>query len=169
MASAPAVKTSRLRSSGMRGAFANPSNTDHLHAAAGGGDLLASARAERLQTNAERVAEGPVGETLDRPPAPDDTAAAQLLGANRAAGREGRQLPQVDDGVGHASGRAETALRQPALERHLSALVAGRTVSARARAPSLVPAARRLAVATPPPPTHPPPPPCGARPPPHPP
>src|SRR5437899_186563 len=57
MASAPAVKRSRLRSSGIRGAFANPSNTDHLHAPTGGRDLLARPCAEGLQANAEPAAD----------------------------------------------------------------------------------------------------------------
>src|SRR5262245_50315003 len=146
MASAPAVKSSRLRSSGMRGAFANPSNTDHLHAPAGGGDLLARSGAEGLQADGEGVAERPVGETLDRPAAAHHAAGAQLLGTHRAAGREGGELPQVDDRVGDAVGRMEAALRQPALERHLTALVARRTVATRPRTPPLVPAARGLAV-----------------------
>src|SRR5438552_15572637 len=117
MASAPAVKSSRLRSSGMRGAFANPSNTDHLHAPAGGGDLLAGARAEGLQANRERVAERPVGETLDGSTAAHDAAGAQLLGTHRAAGREGGELPQVDDRVGDPVGRMEAALRGPGPDR----------------------------------------------------
>src|SRR5258705_8210877 len=130
MASAPAVKSSRLRSSGMRGAFANPSNTDHLHAPAGGGDLLAGARAEGLQANRERVAERPVGETLDGSTAAHDAAGAQLLGTHLAAGREGGELPQVDDRVGDPVGRMEAALREPALERHLTAFVTRGAVAA---------------------------------------
>src|SRR5207245_11056475 len=100
MASAPAVKRSRLPSSGIRGAFANPSNTDHLHAPTGGRDLLARPCAEGLQANAERVAEGPIRETLDRAPAAHDATGAQLLGAHRAAGREGGELPQLHAGAG---------------------------------------------------------------------
>src|SRR5690349_10585416 len=121
MASAPAVKSKRLRSSGMRGAFANPSNTDHLHAPAGGGDLLARPRAEGLQANRGRMAERPVGETLDGPAPAHDAPRAQLLGAHGPAGREGGELPQVDDREGDPVGRMEAALREPALERHLTA------------------------------------------------
>src|SRR5262249_20309131 len=146
MASAPAVKSRRLRSSGMRGAFANPSNTDHLHAPAGRGDLLARTRAEGLQANGERVAERPVGEALDGRATAHYAARAQLLGTHRAARRERGELPQIDDRVGDTVGRTEPALREPALERHLAAFVARGTVAARTRTPPLVPAAGGLAM-----------------------
>src|SRR5262249_52373152 len=107
MASAPAVKSRRLRSSGMRGAFANPSNTDHLHAPAGCGDLLARPRAEGLQADGERMAQRSVREALDGPAATHDAPRAQLLRTHGAAGREGGELPQVDDRVGDPIGRME--------------------------------------------------------------
>src|SRR5437762_3291504 len=146
-ASATAVKRRRRLDSGTRGALAKPSSIEHLRAAARGGDQLAGALAECLQPNRQRVRQRPVGEALDGVPTAHQAARAELLGPHRAARREGRELAQVDDGVGHARNRAEAALRQPALERHLAALVAGRAVAPRARAPPLVATAGRLALA----------------------
>src|SRR5207249_4009163 len=88
-----------------------------------------------------------VGQALDGVPAAHQAARAELLGPHRAARREGGELAQVDDGERYARDRAEAALREPALERHLAAFVAGRAVAARARAPPLVAAAGRLALA----------------------
>src|SRR5919201_326868 len=138
MASAPAVKSRRLRSSGMREALENPSSTEHLRDTAGGDDLLARLLAEGVQAHRERVAERPVGETLHRPRAAHQAPPAQLLGTDRAAGREGRELAEVHDRVADPAERAEAALGHAALERHLAALVARRRVAARARPASLV-------------------------------
>src|SRR5262249_25843483 len=74
-------------------------------------------------------------------------ACAQLVGTDARASREGVELADVEDHVRGAGHRTEAALRQAPLQRHLAALVSRRAVPARARAPSLVPAARRLAVA----------------------
>src|SRR5262249_39583609 len=63
------------------------------------------------------------------------------------ASREDVELADVEDHVRGARDRAEAALRQAPLQRHLAALVSRRAVPARARPPSLVPAPRRLAVA----------------------
>src|SRR5437867_4468405 len=131
MARAPAVKRSRFRSSGTRGALAKPSSTEHLHRAAGGGDLLARLTAEGVQPDRERVRERAVGEALDRPSLPDDAARSQLGRADGAARREGGELPEVDDRVLHARHGSEATLREPALERHLPALVARRAVAPR--------------------------------------
>src|SRR5690349_8037053 len=91
--------------------------------------------------------ERPVGETLDRAPPTDDATRAELVGPDRAAGRERGELAQVDDRVRNAADRPEAALREPALERHLAALVAGRAVATRARQTALVSSPGRLALA----------------------
>src|SRR5437764_7189519 len=99
MARAPAVKSSRLRSSGTRGALAKPSSTEHLHRPAGGGDPLARLAAEGMQPDRERVRERAVGEALDAPPLAHDAARGQLGRVDRAARRKDGQLPEIDDRV----------------------------------------------------------------------
>src|SRR5207245_284098 len=105
--------------------------------------------AEREDREALERAAGEHADQAEEPPRLVEAGLARRgrAAGHRAARREGRELAQVDDGVGHARYRAEAALRQPALERHLAALVAGRAVAPRARAPPLVAAAGRLALA----------------------
>src|ERR1051325_2927278 len=146
MARAPAVKRSRLRSSGTRGALAKPSSTEHLHRAPGGGDPLARLAAERVQPDRERVREGTVGEALDRPPLANDAARGQLGRTDRGARRKGGELPEIHDRPFHPRDGPEAPLREPALERHLATLVPGRAVAPGTRTPAFVAAAGRLAL-----------------------
>src|SRR5579875_92143 len=136
--SAPAVKSSRRRSSGTREALEKPSSTDRLHAAAERLEALPGALARRVHPQRERVLERAVGQALDRSAPAHQPLAPQLLGADGAPGREARELPQVHDRVRDARDGPEPALREPPLQRHLPAFVAGRRVPAAARAPPFV-------------------------------
>ena len=105
-------------------------------------------RAERVRPDGERVAtRRPSPRHLTQPALVHQAACAQLVGSDRRAGGEDAELSDVEDGVLGARDGPEAALRQPALQRHLAALVPRRAVAARARPPPLVPATGRLAVA----------------------
>src|SRR5690349_9612062 len=125
-ASAIAVNASRFRSSGTRGALANPSSTENLRGATCGGDRVPRLRAERVRPDRERVRQLPVGEALDAPPAADEPVLGELARPDGAPGSKCFELPEVDDRVLLARHGPEAALRQTALERHLAAFVARR-------------------------------------------
>src|SRR5262245_1275707 len=147
MASAPAVKPMRFRSSGMRPALEKPSSTDDLDRAARRGDRVARAGAEGVRPDRERMRQRALAEALEQAALADKPARAQLVGTDHGAGLERAELPDVEDDVLGARHGPEAALRQATLERHLAALVPRRDVAARARPLALVPAAGRLAVA----------------------
>src|SRR5262245_498845 len=147
MASAPAVKTMRFRSSGMRPALEKPSSTDHLDRAARCRDRVAGTGAERVRADRERVRQRALPEALEQAALADQPLRAQLVGADHGAGLERAELPDVEDDVLGARYGPEAALRQATLKRHLAAPVPRPDVAARARPLTLVPAAGRLAVA----------------------
>src|SRR5437867_3175641 len=122
MASASAVKPRRLRSSGICGALANPSSTEHLRRAARGGDALAGLFAEGVDAHREGAIERAVAEALHWAPPAYEPARAQLLRSHGAPGGKAGELLQVHDRVLDATDRPEAALGQPPLERHLPTL-----------------------------------------------
>src|SRR5207253_2713074 len=101
---------------------------------------------ERVQPDGQGMGQRAVAEAFDRAAAAQEPPAAELVGSDGAPRGKGSQLLEVDDRVLAARDGAKAALGQPPLERHLTALVAGRGVAPRARQPSLVAAAGGLAV-----------------------
>src|SRR5262245_53257935 len=129
MASAPAVKPMRLRSSGMRPALEKPLSTDDLDRAARRGDRVPRAGAESVRPDRERVRQRALAEALEQAALADQPARAQLVGADHGTGLERRQLPDVEDDVLGARHGPEASLRQAPLQRHLPALVPRRDVA----------------------------------------
>src|SRR4029450_10372816 len=117
MASAPAVKTMRLRSSGIRPALENPSSTEHLDGTARRRDRRARAGAERVRPDRECVGQRALAEALEQPALAHQPASAELVGADDGAGVERPELPDVADRVLGARYRADAALAQPSAQR----------------------------------------------------
>src|SRR5262245_38616003 len=131
----------------MREALENPSSIEHLHGAARRDDGLARSRAERVRPDREGVRQRAFAQALEPPALAHEAVRPQLVRPDDSAGGERRELADVEHQVRRARERAEATLREPALERHLAALVARGAVAARARAAALVAAPGRLAVA----------------------
>src|SRR4030095_10626225 len=99
MASAPAVKPMRFRSSGMRPALEKPSSTDDLDRAARRGDRVAGAGAEGMRPDRERVLQRALPEALEQAALADQPARTQLVGPDHGAGLEAAELPDVEDDI----------------------------------------------------------------------
>src|ERR1700728_3629925 len=136
-----AVNSSRRRSSGMREAFENPSSIqcvsafDQISAAAGRRDLLARIAGKSVGPNRQLDFQVAAAENLDFPTGAHQSTINQNRRIDGLALGETDQLAQVD--LGEALARlfvflqsAKAALRNPARERHLTAFVTHRRVTA---------------------------------------
>src|SRR5215213_6038033 len=118
-----------------------------LDLSTGGDDRLAGLGADLEAAHRDRCRHVAVGQNLHRTLSPNEPRRAKRLGRDLAL--ELRELVETNDVRLLAEWVGEAALRQPARERHLSALearlAAARAVMARARLNTLVALARRLA------------------------
>src|SRR4051812_43065622 len=118
-----------------------------LDRAARGDDRLTGRCADLEAAHRDRLRQLAVGQHLHRSLTLHEARRAERIGCHLAL--EQRELVEPDDVRFLAERVGEAALRQPARERHLTALelrlAAARTVMARARLDALVSLARRLA------------------------
>src|SRR6478609_451821 len=117
-----------------------------LDRATSGDDRLTRLGADLEATHRDRRRDFAVRQHLHRTLAPHETRGAQAVGRHLAP--DLRELVEADDARLLAEGVGEPALRQPARERHLTALearlAAARAVMTRARLDTLVALTRRL-------------------------
>src|SRR4051812_31606479 len=97
-----------------------------LDASAGGDDLGASALAHLVDLDRETLRDVAVRQQLRRPALVRETGGDEDVAVDGRTVIEAVELTDVDHGVPLARRIAEPTFRQPALQRHLAAFVAGR-------------------------------------------